>query len=292
MNGLHSPFLEKVITTDYRFCSQDKWTDPKQTRLWNAEDYLDDIARGHDDIFCGEDKFSEQHKTFTPQKLKQLKKILHDDEQICDSIIELPVISSKCPTTTIANAKEIVYTEKTNDEIIQISIDVYDEIEDTDDEESLEDLTETVDGPVQHVNRPNPTLNSEQQEIFDVYANYLEHPQETSVEPPSIVLVSGKGGTGKSHLINSIIAHGEKCKNPPVRAAYNNLNAANIGGVTIASLLKDGFETIKGKVPAKKRHSKHIKQSAVAALQKLFPVDKLLLFIIDEILNVSVEHLA
>ena len=88
MNGLHSPFLEKVITTNYRFRSQDKWTDPEQTRRWNVEDYLDDIARGHDDTFCNEDEFSEQHKTFSPQKLKMLKKILHDDEQICESMIE------------------------------------------------------------------------------------------------------------------------------------------------------------------------------------------------------------
>ena len=114
-------------------------------------------------------------------------------------------------------------------------------------------------------------------------------------EPPPIVLISGREGTGKSTLINAIITHAEKLGVSIAATAENNLNASDIGGVAISSLFKDGFDNTtnwaKTKTKSTKKSQK-IKPQAVAALKNLFPVNELLLLIIDGISNVSTQRIA
>ena len=43
-------------------------------------------------------------------------------------------------------------------------------------------------------------LNEKQQTVFNVYYEYLKNPYNSNTKPPPIVLVTGMGGTGKSHL--------------------------------------------------------------------------------------------
>ena len=50
-------------------------------------------------------------------------------------------------------------------------------------------------------------LNRKQKEIVDVYRNYLEDTSTNSQihSPPPIVLLTGKGGTGKSFVIDTLL---------------------------------------------------------------------------------------
>ena len=80
-----------------------------------------------------------------------------------------------------------------------------------------------------------------------MYDNYFRFPNSKQHKPPDIVLVSGRGGTGKSHVIHSIRHSGDEIGFPTANIAENNLNAADILGFTVSSLLKDGFEEAKDK---------------------------------------------
>ena len=85
-------------------------------------------------------------------------------------------------------------------------------------------------------------LNEEQKEIVDLYKTYLEMPDRLESSIPSIVLLTGKGGTGKSFVIKTLIEHGKEHGNIPWTTETNNLNATDIGGCTISKLLQEAFE--------------------------------------------------
>ena len=92
-------------------------------------------------------------------------------------------------------------------------------------------------------------LNQGQSKIISIYYNYLTEEtvqHKTRVKVPNIVLLTGKGGTGKSYVIHRLLQIGNQNKtqngidtevNSVWTIANNNLNAADIDGSTIASLL-------------------------------------------------------
>jgi hypothetical protein len=141
--------------------------------------------------------------------------------------------------------------------------------------------------------RKQVQLNQGQQIVFSVFEGYLQDPSNAKLRPPNVVLVTGKGGTGKSLLINAIIDHGIQYNHIPMGTAFNNLNAAAMDGLTIMKLLGDGFQKRNtGKSKAGSGLPNRIKASAIIALQNLRDIHKVPLLIIDEISNVPVHCLA
>ena len=115
----------------------------------------------------------------------------------------------------------------------------------------------------------------------------MKNPNSSNSKPPPIVLVTGIGGTGKSHLIYAIVDHGIKHNNIPLQTAFNNLNAAYIGGVTISSLLKDGFSKLRSRTNKHKNQFYRVKLKATKILQELYKVKKTPLLVIGEFSDVS-----
>lgn len=91
-------------------------------------------------------------------------------------------------------------------------------------------------------------LNEDQKTVFDQITNVIDHretheQQRNSCTCPGyhrLSFVSGVGGTGKSHLIHTLVASVEQKYGPQSVAvsAPTGLAALNIGGVTIHKLLK------------------------------------------------------
>ena len=70
MNGLSTTFSDKMVGSAYHFRSQDKWTNLEQTKYWDAEDHLDDIACHHNETFCDEYEFEQEHSNCQEDKLE------------------------------------------------------------------------------------------------------------------------------------------------------------------------------------------------------------------------------
>ena len=92
-------------------------------------------------------------------------------------------------------------------------------------------------------------LNVERKEIISIYNNYLTEEivrQDIQAKIPNVVLLTGKGGTGKGYVIHRLLQIGNKnciqneCNNN-VKSfwtiANKNLNTVDIDRINIASLL-------------------------------------------------------
>ena len=97
-------------------------------------------------------------------------------------------------------------------------------------------------------------LNLGQKEIISIYYDYLIEEivrENIRAKVPNIVLLTGKGGTGKSYVIHRLLQIGNKnyiqneCSNNVKSVwtiANNNLNAVDIDRITITSLLHQRIE--------------------------------------------------
>ena len=136
-------------------------------------------------------------------------------------------------------------------------------------------------------------LNSKQKQVVDIYRKYLAAPETCRSRPPPVVLLTGKGGTGKSFVIRTIMSIGRSHGNVPWMTANNNLNAADIDGCTIASLLCEGFEEKRNEPTEKtKKRQRVLKEAAVTKLMRSSQAAKVPLLIIDEASNISADKLA
>lgn len=143
------------------------------------------------------------------------------------------------------------------------------------------------------------TPNERQNEVIELYKDFLLNPPGSihTEEPPPVVLLTGGGGTGKSFVIHELLKLGNSGIDVTVwTAANNNLNAADIDGCTIASMMVLKHPIEKNKNQTDGQHAmqpepmKKIVPEAVSALQDR-NIMKLLLLIIDEISNVTAEKL-
>jgi len=97
------------------------------------------------------------------------------------------------------------------------------------------------------------------------------------------------GGTGKSHVIHELLEIGNDANMIKVwTMANNNLNAADIDGSTIASILKQQRE--QSKEEQANVIQRHLNPFAISQLRKS-NVEDVRLLIIDEISNVTTHKL-
>jgi hypothetical protein len=252
LQALNATFQQKVIVSDYRFRNHDKWTD-YQHQQFDREDHLAQIERMNDQSVLPDDEFSEANDMLSPRIEKQVRQILMDDSKFSASIAKVRYSCiDGCTSTTSGSfpqqdTQNIIFGHDVD--WFEMSIHVYDETNTgTEIQEnstsSLVPRVQTGEGSVIE----ELSLNHGQTQIFEIYKKYLMDPSdEKNTPPPSVVLVTGKGGTGKSHLINALMEHGINCGNRPLGTAFNNLNAADIGGITISKLLSEGIQPKKNK---------------------------------------------
>ena len=139
-------------------------------------------------------------------------------------------------------------------------------------------------------------LNKGQSEIISLYHDYLsEEKVDEKIQSliPDIVLLTGKGGTGKSYVIHKLLEIGNQNKavNCVWTMANNNLNAADIDGCTIASLLCQRFTNTTDKDSDPKDILWKIPQQAILNLQKQDIEKNLHLLILDEVSNIRAQKL-
>ncbi|CAJ1934697.1 unnamed protein product [Cylindrotheca closterium] len=132
-------------------------------------------------------------------------------------------------------------------------------------------------------------LNDGQAEIINTYKDYLLNPDNPggTALPPSVALLTCKGGTGKSFVTHQLLKIGNHKTKTVWTLASNNLNAADIDGSTIASVLK---QRIQQKMEEAKTVQQKISHAAVLALERQ-NVCNARLIIIDKISNVTASKL-
>ena len=139
--------------------------------------------------------------------------------------------------------------------------------------------------------------------IISIYYDYLTEERvknDIFAKVPNVVLLTGKGGTGKSYVIHRLLQIGNQNKtqngidtevNSVWTTANNNLNAADIDGSTIASLLHLWIQKKTNESDDSIVLLSKISQQAIKNLIDK-GIDKYLrLIIIDEISNVIVQKL-
>ena len=146
-------------------------------------------------------------------------------------------------------------------------------------------------------------LNLGQKEIISIYYDYLIEEivrENIRAKVPNIVLLTGKGGTGKSYVIHRLLQIGNQnyiqneC-NDNVKSVWtianNNLNAVDIDGITIASLLHQRIEKKQDESNDSIVLVKKISMKAIKYLEDQEIDKNLRLIILDEISNVTVQKL-
>ena len=91
--------------------------------------------------------------------------------------------------------------------------------------------------PAQSKKKTTSTFNWQQQQLFDLYKNYIENLEEPEYSPPPILLLHGKAGTGKTTVLNAILDYAKFCSISTTRLAFNGINALHIKGEKVSSLL-------------------------------------------------------
>jgi hypothetical protein len=298
LQALNATFAQKVIVSDYRFRNHDKWTD-FQHHQFDQEDHLSQIERINDQSVLPDDEFSEANQVLSPGIERQVRQILIDDTKFSASIARVPYgTTGNIQSPSIPHEQSKIIFDDDVD-WVQLSEQIYDETNMGEDTELNVEHNSSTPLPTE-VDRGDTVedrgLNHGQTQIFEVYKKYLTNPSDPlNKPPPAVVLVTDTGGTGKSHLINCLMEHGSKYGNKPLGTAFNNLNAADIGGITISKLLSEGIQpqsvkTSKGSSSG--GFARPIKVRAIQALQRSHDVTNIPLLIIDEVSNVTVEYLS
>ena len=121
-----------------------------------------------------------------------------------------------------------------------------------------------------------------QRKLYEIYKNYFKHPDEEEHAPPSILMLHGGAGTGKSTLLNAILDYAEFNKVHTLRSAFNSINALHIRGDTTSSLLH-----LKG------NDSKWLQGLTTNELEQFQQnTANTLLIVVDELSNQAPWHLA
>ena len=90
----------------------------------------------------------------------------------------------------------------------------------------------------QSLKRPDGS-NTEQLELFDLYANYFLNSDSPSVtSPPDIALIHGPPGVGKTKVRDAIAEASKIFGRFNLKTAFNSINATEMGGQTTAHLVR------------------------------------------------------
>ena len=330
MNSLVTDFRKKKILSHYRAREADKWTDHQKLQRELEKRFTASFQKQHDEVFMDEDAYDAPQQTLSKNATNVAKKLNNDANAFAQSAIgtryfedarkaggrkdawaiecngsdkETVMDINDCPTWE--EKCDWIYQDGDLDDGTPYGMSTNVNNDTSDDEDSdgnsvcgndAKNTPASNNGTNNQSTKSNKeSLNEEQLDIVELYKDYLKSTQKNSPGtklPPKIVLLTGKGGTGKSFVIHELLELGNKRdKNEHghctvLTMANNNLNAADINGCTIASLLHQRIEK-DGKIW---KPRKLIPEGAVAQLQKN-NIHEVRLLIIDEVSNIRAEKL-
>ncbi|KAL3931624.1 MAG: hypothetical protein SGBAC_011222 [Bacillariaceae sp.] len=301
MNALGSDFCAKKILSDYRARVADQWTDVEKGLYANEERYFQNAQRRHDAEMVDDDLFEELHSQLSAREANSARNLNNDALGFRNTLVHTfneltqtfrPSQHGRHPSDScLCRMMQDDWDEKV-DNIYGESINCITNEEQNEPENQPSASRRGASWKQAICSMALEGCNQGQREIVSMYAQYLLSDQsDTSTSgkrPPKVVLLTGKGGTGKSFIIHRLLEIGSKSVtdgNSVWTTANNNLNAADINGCTIASLLGTAIQSI----PANGEPSK-INSKAVQKLQDK-GVANLKLLIIDEISNVTADKL-
>ena len=244
MQGLHSKFKNKVMLAQYRARNCDIWMEEQKQQ--NARDYaISNNLWKNEHSEMDEYLFELQFATLSQFQNNQLDyKIQHDMEQqreFDNTNCELLLPNVNTTHNQLMLEIEDTHTPK-KCQVIGKNI-----------QQWKPEFQETLSNNTQasHTNANNieyeklkrqiqeqeELFKDTHREIYQVYSKYLEDPLNPNVTPPSIVLLHGAAGTGKSLLLKNIIDYGRLNNSKTLQTAFNAINAVAIDGPTTASLI-------------------------------------------------------
>ena len=312
MNALRTKFSTKKILSDYRARSADKWTTAQRKDYAQEEKFFAQLERQQDMEILLDDIFEKKYQKLEPRMITSAKKMNNDTKSFAASLLKTDKNDNEISiynwTVLEKNFKPFIDCLKINHEadydnkcrrLFQNNEINYDS--------SNSDLISEGKDIVLDCDNMNrqyqkdiaidmSCLNKGQAEIISIYHDYLYQEKLNShIESlvPDIVLLTGKGGTGKSYVIHKLLEIGNQNKavNCIWTMANNNLNAADINGCTIASLLCQRFISKTEKDSDPKDLLWKIPQQAISNLQDQDIENTLRLLILDEVSNITAQKI-
>ena len=253
--GLHTSKLIKKMTLDYRARARTLWT--KEDRIKYTDEYLRGLKPRHDPSEL-QDLVDQLSNGLSSRINKQMGlQLSHDSLQKDTFLRTIQNAETKGLLKTPQQVRNILSIQSTKSlgDLIILAGDMKEWklslVEDP--PNSTESTTEWTDQNIpsllgSHLERLNAVRsallrsdgkNSQQIELFDMYAQYLATSKPSSaMAPPQIVLIHGPPGVGKSKLRDAIVEAHNICGRFVLKSAFNAINATEMGGYTTAYLVK------------------------------------------------------
>ena len=305
------------MVSEYQARDADYWTKLEKKDFDQQERLFSQLERKQDMELLDETTFEEKHKRLSKSRCNTAIKINNDMKSFAVALLKADNNENSFNTNnwTVVLENFVQFAEYLGDSEDEANWeDEYESIYKCNDNDNYENditlisnVSTTNDSENVEHQYHNATvtsnLNQGQSEIISIYHNYLKEEtvqHETRVKVQNIVLLTGKGGTGKSYVIHRLLQIGNQNKtqngidtevNSVWTIANNNLNAADIDGSTIASLLHLRIQKKTNESDDSIVLLSKISQQAIKDLKDK-EIDKYLrLIIIDEISNVTVQKL-
>jgi hypothetical protein len=289
VHGLTSCFRSKVILSKFRGRNRTLWTD-QQKSWFDDEERLHQLGQLYDGTDIDDYMYEKETEDLPTRMTNEMNKQLTDDHA------QLKALNRSCSAfdrrhhlahhsvSKITNLASLIFTDS--------RINVQERAVAVSENESLVKpaAAESSYPTSMRIANQRPSddtanLNEKQREMHELFHQYLKDPLNDDNKPPSITLLTGMAGTGKSRVILAInkIAKQEKLK--IMNTSFTALNASQIGGSTTASLISLNVEK-----HSKEHHPMQLQQ--LRHFQEDNDIDNVALIIIDEVSNQAPFHLA
>ena len=296
---LRTSHSNKKLGCDYRARERDLWPEGVQSEA----SWIDRMCQQIDASFLSSSEYEEKHNSLSAQITNNLLNILMDDKDQVRNLNKIyvdadrPSIRRNLRHMRVPRKRASIPRSQTHGlasahEVLSRGEDLHKL--DKDDGDASRKLApqvgkesccnDKIDRVALAVETISARLNKEQKRLFDVYNAYLKDTSSSERLPPPLVLLTGTAGTGKSEIVRSIDTVATFMGHRILKLAFNNTNAIDIGGPTLASFCS-----------LNKKHFKEFRTLSADQRQKLrnvHNVDEVKLIIVDEISNVPSHCLA
>jgi len=279
MRGFFTQYRVKIMLSDYRARNRHMWNAADQQKHYTEESFRNQQER-YDRSHIDEELYSQ---TFHRLSAKSSASV--------DHMNRFDLAQQKAFRETEPDSSRVFLPARVrrtglhplNEAIISTAENVCSFVSVTDDTAA----TQTTQIPhfviSSELDRIETSLKSQQTEFFRVYRKFFENPNDPSCLPPEISLLHGCAGTGKTKLIKAILKAGKLVHQDSIRTAFNNINALDLAGVTVASL-------INLKMSVHMHGYTNMTEERLEELCKRYKNSSFV--VIDEVANIAPFHLA
>ncbi|CAJ1937001.1 unnamed protein product, partial [Cylindrotheca closterium] len=230
MNCLASDFQTKKILSEYRARDADHWSIEDQQQYKRRMEYDKYFEQQSAAAFMDEEDFEARFDELDQRARTTATKMNSDAELFANSASILPQ-KSLCNAIEGKQRSKYDAAVSVNPQWSKKCSMIHDKHVSTFTKDNdVEETTLSQNGCFHEQNHVTTlSLNKDQVQIVNMYKDYLENPDNPVIPiPPPVVLLTGKGGTGKSFVIHALLEHNNAKETKCVLTlASNNLNAAD-----------------------------------------------------------------